>query len=119
MRRPRICSGDPNKKRSGTSPYGTTTSVAMIEHGISLVADYIENYWEEMWFIDMLNQLLKYSDENKGKFDIVAAMQMAEIADEEVSELVPVAVKETKKEFRDIGYYKDEKGYTRFGVIPS
>jgi hypothetical protein len=55
MRRPRICSGDPSKKRSGTSPYGTTTSVAMIEHGISLVADYIENYWEEMWFLDMLN----------------------------------------------------------------
>ena len=118
MRRPRICSGDPNKKRSGTSPYGTTTSVSMIEHGISLVADYIENYWEEMWFIDMLNQLLKYSDENKGKFDIVAAMQMTEIADEEVSELVPVAVKETKKEFRDIGYYKDENGYTKFGIIP-
>jgi hypothetical protein len=45
-------------------------------------------------------------------------MQMAEIADEEVSELVPVAVKEIKKEFQDIGYYKDEKGYTRYGIIP-
>jgi hypothetical protein len=66
----------------------------------------------------MLNQLLKYSDETKGKYDIVAAMQMAEIADEEVSELVPVAVKEIKKEFQDIGYYKDEKGYTRYGIIP-
>jgi hypothetical protein len=43
---------------------------------------------------------------------------MAEIADEEVSELVPVAVKETKKEFQDIGYYTDEKGYKHFGVIP-
>lgn len=118
MRRPRICSGDPNKKRSGSSPYGTTTSVSMIEHGLSLVADYIENYWEEMWFLDMLNQLLKYSYENKGKFDIVAAMQMAEIADEELSELVPVAVKDIKKEFQDIGYYKDEKGYLHFGIIP-
>ena len=66
----------------------------------------------------MLNQLLKYSYENKGKFDIVAAMQMAEIADEELSELVPVAVKDIKKEFQDIGYYKDEKGYLRFGIIP-
>jgi hypothetical protein len=99
MRRPRVCSGDPSKKRSSTSPYGTTTSVAMIEHGLQLVADYIEDYWEEMWFLDMLTQLLKYSDEHKRKFDIVAAMQMAEIADEEVSELVPVAVKEVKKEF--------------------
>lgn len=118
MRRPRICSGDPSKKRSGTSPYGTTTAVSMIQHGLQLVGDYIENYWENMWFIEMLEQLLKYSFENKGKFDIVAAMQMAEIADEELSEVVPISVKQTKDEFQDIGYYKDEKGYTRFGVIP-
>ena len=118
MRRPRICSGDPSKRKTFTAPYGTTTSVAMIEHGLQLVADYIEDYWENMWFIDMLNQLLKYSDENKGKFDIVAAMQMCEIANEEISEVIPVAVKDTKKQFQDIGYYKDEKGYTRFGVIP-
>ena len=118
MRRPRVCQGDPSKKKSFTAPYGTTTSTAMIDHGLQLVANYIEDYWENMWFIDMLEQLLKYSDENKGKFDIVAAMQMTEIADEEISELVPVAQKEIKKEFQDIGYYKDEKGYTRFGIIP-
>ena len=118
MRRPRVCSGDPNRKRSSTSPYGTTTSVAMIEHGLSLVASYIEDYWEEIWFLDMLEQLLKYSDEKKGKFDIVAALQMVEIADEELSEVIPVATKSIENEFQDIGYYKDEKGYTRFGVIP-
>ena len=118
MRRPRVCSGDPTKKRSATAPYGTTTSVAMIDHGISLVASYIEDYWEEMWFLNMLEQLLKYSDENKGKFDIVAAMQMAEIADEELSEVVPVATQDIKKEFQDIGYYIDEHGYRRYGIIP-
>lgn len=118
MRRPRVCSGDPTKKRSATAPYGTTTSVAMIDHGISLVASYIEDYWEEMWFLNMLEQLLKYSDENKGKFDIVAAMQMAEIADEELSEVVPVATRDIKKEFQDIGYYIDENGYRRYGIIP-
>ena len=119
MRRPRVCSGDPSKKRSSSSPYGTTTSTAMIDHGLQLISDYIEDYWESMWFLDMLEQLLKYSNENKGKFDIVAAMQMAEIADEEVSELVPVSIKETtENEFQDIGYYKDEHGYTKFGVIP-
>jgi len=89
MRRPRVCQGDPNKKRSFNTPYGTTATVAMIQHGLELVASYIEDYYSEMWFLEMLNQLLKYSDENKGKFDIVAAMQMAEIADEELSEVVP------------------------------
>lgn len=118
MRRPRVCLGDPNKRRSQTTPYGTTTSTIMIQHGLQLVANFIEDYFSNMWFLDMLNQLLKYSDENKGKFDLVAAMQMCEIADEELSEVVPVAIKDVKKEFQDIGYYKDEKGYTHFGVIP-
>ena len=27
-------------------------------------------------------------------------------------------VLEVSNEFQDIGYYKDEKGYTRFGIIP-
>ena len=35
MRRPRICSGDPSKRKSATAPYGTTTSTAMIEHGLT------------------------------------------------------------------------------------
>jgi hypothetical protein len=43
---------------------------------------------------------------------------MVEIADEELSEVIPVAVKSIENQFQDIGYYKDEKGYTRFGVIP-
>lgn len=118
MRRPRVCSGDPNKRRSGTTPYGTTTTVAMIQHGIDLVASYIEDYYYNIWFIELLEQLESYTDENKGQFDMVAACQMAEIADEELSEMVPVAIKPIAQEFQDIGYYKDEKGYTRFGVIP-
>jgi len=55
MRRPRICSGDPNKKKSPTAPYGTTTSTAMIEHGLTLIADYIEDYYSEIWFLELLN----------------------------------------------------------------
>lgn len=118
MRRPRICSGDPSKRRTGTAPYGTTTSVAMIQHGIDLVASYIESYGHNIWFPEFLEQLVSYTDETKGKFDMVAASQMAEIADEELSELAPIAVKNTSQEFKDIGYYLDERGYRHFGVIP-
>jgi len=45
-------------------------------------------------------------------------MQMTEIADEEVSELVPVSVKPVSQDFQDIGYYTDERGYKHFGIIP-
>ena len=118
MRRPRVCQGDPNKKRSATAPYGTTTSVAMIAHGLQLVASYIEDYYSEIWFLELLNQFLKYTDENKGKFDMVAACQMAEIADEELSEIVPAPAKPISEKFRDVGYYRDERGIMRYGVIP-
>ena len=43
---------------------------------------------------------------------------MCEIADEELNDIIPRQHKELKNEFQDIGYYKDEKGYTRFGIIP-
>lgn len=118
MRRPRICSGDPSKKRTATAPYGTTTATAMIIHGLELVGSYIEEYYHNIWFIDLLNQLLKYSFENKGKFDMVAACQMVEIADEEISELQPIVTKPVSSTFQDIGYYIDENGYRKFGVIP-
>jgi len=33
--------------------------------------------------------LNRYTDEHKGKFDLIAAMGMAELADEELSGVVP------------------------------
>ena len=117
MKRPRVCYGD-NLKRRTANQYGTTTTTAMIEHGTDLVADYVEDYCHNIWFIEFLEQLNLYTDENKGKFDIVASMQMCEIADEELNDIIPKEQKVIKDQFQDIGYYKDEKGYTHFGVIP-
>jgi hypothetical protein len=37
----------------------------------------------------MLQELIKYSYENKKKFDIVAAMGMCELGDEEMAGVVP------------------------------
>ena len=51
----------------------------------------------------MVTQLLTYSDERKKDFDIVAAMGMAELGDEEMSTRKPEAVERVQKEFRDIG----------------
>ena len=90
----------------------------MIDHQTDLIADYVEDYCHNIWFIEILNQLNKYTDENKGKFDLVAAMAMAEIADEELNGIIPKSNKPISQDFQDIGYYKDEKGYTRFGIIP-
>ena len=117
MKRPRACYGGDEKRRIN-GQYGTTATTAMIEHGTDLVASYVEDYCHNIWFIEFLEQLNLYTDENKGKFDIVAACQMAEVGDEELSDIIPKERTKYKDEFQDIGYYKDENGYTRFGVIP-
>lgn len=117
MRRPRSCFSDMTKRRS-VNQYGTTATTPMIDHQTQLIADYIEDYSHNIWFIDLLDQLMKYTDENKGKFDMVAAMAMAEVGDEELNDILPKKVEVISKEFQDIGYYIDERGYRRFGVIP-
>ena len=94
MKRPRACYGA-NPERRTNNQYGTTATTAMIEHGTDLVASYVEDYCHNIWFIEFLEQLNLYTDENKGKFDMVAACQMCEVGDEELNDILP---KERKKE---------------------
>lgn len=42
----------------------------------------------------------------------------AEIADEDMSGLTPTKISTNKNEWQDFGYYTDDNGYKRFGVIP-
>lgn len=44
----------------------------------------------------MLEDLIKYSYENKRKFDIVASMEMAELGDEDMSGALPTEAIITK-----------------------
>ena len=53
MKRPRVCYGGDEKRRTN-SQYGTTATTAMIEHGTDLVASYVEDYCHNIWFIEFL-----------------------------------------------------------------
>lgn len=43
---------------------------------------------------------------------------MAELADEELSGVVPKQMKQEEDNWDDVGFYIDEKGNRRWGVIP-
>ena len=118
MKRPRVCTSDINTRKRNNNQYGSTATTTMIDHQTDLIRDYVEDYCHNIWFLEFLEQLNKYTDENKGKFDIVAAMAMAELADEELNGITPKKTESISNQFQDIGYYKDEKGYTHYGVIP-
>ena len=116
MKRPRSTLTD---VKYGTSKqYGTPATKTIIEQHTELTANYVEDYCHNIWFEEVLEQLVSYNDENKGKFDIVAAMGMMFLADEELSGRVPTKVVKEVEQFQDFGYYIDERGYRRFGVIP-
>lgn len=116
MKRPRATLTD--IKYGTTKQYGTPATKTIIEQQTDLIADYVEDYGHNIWFEDMLEQLNGYNDENKTKFDIIAALGMVELADQELSGRQPTKIDKEVEEFQDYGYYINDKGYREFGVIP-
>lgn len=116
MKRPRATLGDIAKGR--TSQYGTPATQAIINHQTDLIADFVNDYCSDIWFEEVLDELNRYTDENKRKFDIVAAFAMSLLADEELSGTVPRKIENVEDTWEDIGYYIDEYGYKRKGRIP-
>lgn len=116
MRRPRATTS--NITKTNTTMYGTPTPPRVIVHYVELVYDFCLDYAQTMNFREMLDQLVNYSDEAKKKFDIVAAMGMAELADEELSTRKPVEIEPVHKTFQDFGWWTDANGYKHYGAIP-
>ena len=79
MKRPRATLTD--VKFGTTKQYGTPATKVIIEQHTDLTADFVEDYCHTIWFEEILDQLTSYNDENKGKFDIIAAFGMMELAD--------------------------------------
>lgn len=122
MRKPRAL--EPDKGRpvnSQTSPFGAPANDAAIAHGLTLIADFVEEYCHTIWIPEMIDELINYSYKDKRKYDMVAAMQMAELADEELSSTViqteDSSFKTNNQKVFMYGYYIDERGYKRRGRI--
>ena len=116
MRRPRATLTD--SMINTNKQYGTPATPAIIDHQTDLMADYVNDYCHLIWFDEMLDELNRYTDENKRKFDIVAAACMALLADEELQGMVPKMVETKVDTWEQIGYYTDEQGRRRYGTIP-
>lgn len=98
---------------------GTPASVAIIDHQTDLIRDYVNDFCHNIWFEEMLDELSRYTDEMKRKFDIIAAMGLCELGDEDMMGITPRQIENTDDSFQDFGYYIDpETGYRRKGIIP-
>ena len=117
VRRPKATMNS-DLSRTLSNQIGTPATKQIIEQHTSLTANFVEDYCHTIWFEEILQELMSYTDENKTKFDLVAALGMVFLLDQELSQRVPSEVKKEVEEFEDFGYYTDERGYKRWGVIP-
>lgn len=69
--------------RTNLKQYGAPATDNIIDHQLDLIEQYIVDYSDQIQFPEMLDELIRYSYENKRKFDIVAAFGMVMLADEE------------------------------------
>jgi hypothetical protein len=72
MKRPR--STMPDVSKGNSNMYGTPATTKVINHYRELIYDFVLDYWHTINFPEIIDQLLNYSDEQKRKFDLVAAM---------------------------------------------
>ena len=117
VRRPKATMNS-DLSRTLSNQIGTPATKQIIEQHTSLTANFVEDYCHTIWFEEILQELISYNDENKTKFDLIAALGMVFLLDQELSQRVPSEIKKEVEEFEDFGYYTDEQGYKRWGVIP-
>ena len=99
MSRPEFATSQKTQRNKNNKKLiGLPASEAVITHGLELINSYVSDYCYSIDFDEMLEQLLNYSYEMKRKFDIVAALGMVEIADEELTGIDPSIKRDNKKE---------------------
>lgn len=109
----------PDIRKGNSGMIGYPATETYLRHGLELISRFVDESCYSMQIDEMLEQLLKYSWENKRKFDIVAAMIAAELGDEDLLGFTPKAQDEVKNSWKDFGWYYDSNGQKRYGIIPS
>jgi len=116
MRRPRSCQSDIERGKS--RQFGAPATESVIRHQLDLISDYIDEYCSEIWFKELLHELSTYDYANKRKYDMVAALGMAMLANEELMFVPPKMDENTTNKFVPFGYWTDEYGRKHKGRIP-
>ena len=76
MSRPEYAVSVKVKKRPTKRLIGVPGTEAVIKHGLELISGFLADYYYTIDYPEMLEELLKYTYENKRKFDMIAAMQI-------------------------------------------
>lgn len=121
MKRPTITVGDAfdsaMTKQSNSNLVGTIMNPKMKDYGQQALANYFRSFGRQFWFREGLEQLRDYTPDEQTYFDDVVALMLTEIADEEMM-AVPAREAIAANQAMNFGFYTDQTGVKRYGVIP-
>jgi hypothetical protein len=109
-----------NKQRE--THVGTRASPKINSYMDNLVKAYVQDYSDLIYFEDFLMEFKDYDQSNRTKFDLVVAIGLCELLDQDMDfQNIVVQIKEPvkPKSQEQWGYYVDSRGYKRFGKKPA
>jgi hypothetical protein len=118
LQRPSIAIGSNVSGDKASTLLGTPATSAVIAHQDQKLADYIDDYYYQILYPPVLEQMRDYSSDNRTKFDFVVACGLAELADEDGMGRPASGSGSASKELTMFGIYKDASGRKRWGEIP-
>lgn len=118
-KRPSIAIGANVSGKKASMLIGTPATGTVIDHQDEKLGDYIEDYYYNLVFLPALEQLKNYSREDRTKFDLVIAMGLAELLDEDMLGKKVTENDSVSGDLADFGFYRDAKGKKRWGEIPT
>lgn len=118
LTRPTIAIGSNVSGIKASQLIGTPATPAVIGHQDQKLADYIDDYYFQILYTPVLEQMRDYSQENRTKFDYVVACGLAELADEDYMGKPATTSGQASKDLTPFGFYRDGSGKKRWGEIP-
>lgn len=115
VQRPKIAldTADETKEQS---LIGTQMTDKMLAYGISRLKAHLKSYLHLMFFRQMVQQFYDYTFAQKTKYDLVVAAMLAEIADEDMMDLIPRRAAQQVEAVQLPRYYEDANGDMQYGV---
>lgn len=97
---------------------GLRASTEVIKFYLNLIDEYLDENSGKIYFVHLLEQLINYSWEEKGNYDLVAAMGMCEVLFTEYLDIKPMEQNSRQNTIRPMSWYTDSTGKKVFGVRP-
>lgn len=119
LKRPSLAIGSNVSGSKASMLIGTPATTPIIDHQDDKIKEYIDDYYHQIAYLPLLEQLKDYSREDRTVYDLVIAMGLAELADEDYIGRPAKEDNAVSKELEVWGIYKDARGAKRWGVIPT